>query len=335
MIVRIHQILFLFIVATGFAGCGTDPVTVDDNSSAIHQALKPKLTNHVATVSYPLQYLTQRIVGSDIKVDFTVGHRPTDQNWQPTEADVAILQQADLVIVNGPGATYANWLSRVSVSDSRVCNSCSDLALQDFVMVEDHKIVHQHGPEGEHSHPYMVAYTWLDPAIAKKQAKKILKDVAKTYPERAADFDSNYQALANDLDELSELLTSVGANNEKQVVSINPLFKFMTRAANVTDHHLLWLSNDDDGTRKRQLEKKLEEIRGDSISKLVFLIPANGAYGLEKSLGKNYAVELNLSPCFLDTLDQSPDSGDYLSVMRTNIDSLIMTLHQSAVEQKP
>ncbi len=335
MFVRIHQILFLLIVATGIAGCGTDPVAVEDKSSAIHQALKPKLTNHVATVSYPLQYLTQRIVGSDIKVDFTVGHRPTDQNWQPTEEDVAILQQADLVVVNGPGAVYADWLSRVSVSDSRVCNSCADLAIRDFVMVEDHKIVHRHGPEGEHSHPYMVAYTWLDPAIAKKQAKKIVKDLAKTYPERAEEFDSNYQALANDLDDLSELLTSVGADDEKQVVSINPLFKFMTRAASITDHHLLWLGNDDDGTRRQQLEKKLEDIRGASNSKLVFLIPANGAYGLEKSLGKNYAVELNLSPCLLDTLDQNPDTGDYLTVMKTNIDNLNMKLHQSAVEQRP
>ena len=322
---RTNQVFIAGLLIAFAIGCGDNTNGVPQDPSALHASLQTQLQNRVAAVSYPLQYLTQRITGTDLPVDFTVGHRPSDQNWQPSETDVAGLQKADLVIANGPGAIYADWLSRVSLSDSKVCNSCTNLSTKDFIMVEDHKIVHQHGPEGEHSHPYLVAYSWLDPAIAKKQAKRILSALSSTYPDKKESFEANFNALVKDLDQLSTELASLdsGAVTDSKVLAINPLTKFFTRAAKVNEQHLLWFDDQDDGKRKPQLEQMLKELRGDDATNSVILIyPKDGIYGLDKTLGDNFIEDFGLIDCPIETLDRTPESGDYLSVMRENIDAL-------------
>ena len=65
----------------------------------------------VVAVSYPLQYLTQRIVGDLIDVEYPVPQEVDDPSqWRPTRASVLAMQSAELVIANGAGADYAKWL---------------------------------------------------------------------------------------------------------------------------------------------------------------------------------------------------------------------------------
>ena len=98
------------------------------------------------------------------------------------------MQHAGLVVANGRGAEVAKWLETVSIPDSRLCNSATrGLALADYIAIEDLRMVHAHGPEGEHSHPTMVGNTWLDPAIAKKQSAYIAQELMRVFPERIAD----------------------------------------------------------------------------------------------------------------------------------------------------
>ena len=312
-------------------GCGcSDSATSGqrESTAAMHEALQPQLTKTVATVSYPLQYLTQRIAGPEINVICPGNDVLKGQNWQPSSADVADMQAADVIIANGPGAPYADWLNRISVSDDKICNSAGSLATKDFVMVKDHKIVHQHGPEGEHSHPYMVAHTWLDPAIAKKQAATIGARLSNLYPEQADSFQNNLVLLINDLDRLSDQLAilarsaSEGVGDSITVMTINPSLKFLTRAAGINDRHLLWFDAADDGQRKQQFESALKEIRGEAQQTVHLLIPVNVDLGISQTLGSddlsNYAVEVH----FIDAMDMAPPDGDYLSVMESNIKQL-------------
>ena len=119
------------------------------------------------------------------------------------------------------------------------------------------------------------------------------------------------------------------------VVSINPLLKFITRAATIEDHHLLWFQMDQGEAAKKQLDQRLKEVRGDTKRKLAFLIPTDGEYDLEESLGKDFATAFNIVPCFLDTLDRTPETGDYLSVMRENIELLKAAIREDIDEQTP
>ena len=68
---------------------------------------KRELTNRVVAVSYPLQFLTQRIATDDIVVEFPAGEADDPRVWKPTIEDISQMQKADLIITNGPGIDYA------------------------------------------------------------------------------------------------------------------------------------------------------------------------------------------------------------------------------------
>ena len=137
-----------------------------------HQVQRQR-TNRVVVASYALEYLTQRLVGDEIQVEFPAENSHDPSNWAPAVDDIAYMQRADLVIVNGSSAPFAQWLVQVTLPSSKICDSCEDIPLSKLIAVSDHRIVHSHGPEGEHSHAYMVPHIWLDPELAALQAKKI------------------------------------------------------------------------------------------------------------------------------------------------------------------
>ncbi len=230
------------------------------SEKAGRESKKQPLANRVVAVSYPLQFLTQRIVGDSIRVEMPIPADVDPQNWRPTRDAITDMQSADLIIANGTGATYANWLTTVSLPESKMVFSATrGLSLSDYIAVEDVTIVHSHGPEGEHSHATMVARSWLDPALAKQQAEYIAQQLKRVYPDLAEQFADNLKSLDAELDQLTEQLAAIKASNPSVVLTANPQLKFFTRAAGVTDRHLTWFEMPSPEQAKLDLEKVLDQ----------------------------------------------------------------------------
>jgi zinc transport system substrate-binding protein len=269
----------------------------------------------VVAVSYPLQFLTERIVGDSIKVEMPVPKEVDPQNWQPTRDAIATMQSADLIIANGNGATYANWLTTVSLPDSKLCFSATrGLSLSDYIPVEDVQVVHSHGPEGEHSHATMVARSWLDPAIAKKQSIYIAERLKNVYPDLSDQFDRNMKTLAADLDELTARMDQLKQEKSPAVISANPRVKFFTRAAGVNDQHLIWFELPSAEVAKSDLETLLAKIPEPQPTLILF---PNEAPGIELT---NVLTDAGLKPVLIDLVDQKPATGDFLTALRANIE---------------
>ncbi len=275
------------------------------------------LSNQIVAVSYPLQYLTQRIAGDSIDVTLPFPDGTIDpQNWRPSREAIGQMQAADLIIANGTGATYANWLTTVSVPDSKIRNTASrGLSLSDYIAVEDVTVVHSHGPEGEHSHPTMVARTWLDPAIAKKQAVYIAAELQAVYPDRAEEFVRHLKMLSDDLDQLSDQIKSIKRTDAHAIMTATPKLKFFARSVNLGDKHLTWFEPPN-AERARSDLKKILEIAQPRPALLLFdgTLPTSE---LEEILEEN-----GLTPIAIDLIDRKAESGDFLTQMRANIEAL-------------
>ncbi len=329
---HLAPILFAACVALAallITGCFPD---APPNIPGIPQRAK---SNRVAAVSYPLYYFTSRLLAdTDIEVEFPAEGAADPAKWQPPESAISGMQSADLVIAGGPGVPYAEWLNRVTLAKSRICNSADTLPTADFIMVADHAIVHRHGPEGEHSHPYMVPYSWMDPAIAAKQSERIANRLKTAYPDHADSIDSNLKLLGTELDQLSKQLVSAGASfgNEEEdkraaVLTANPKLKFFTRAAGVDDVHLLWLDELPDDMVE-QMDTKVadwnsanSEEEGDgepSEMRQIILWPAK----LIKPWSPGSPAVGGFDAVVIDLMDGSLVEGDYLSVMEDNIRDL-------------
>ena len=119
------------------------------------------------TTAYPIQYLAQRLAGNSISVECPAAETANPRIWEPGTADIGRMQSADLIITGGPALPYAEWLSKVSLPESKILNCSKALKIAEFVHIEDYRVVHQHGPGGEHSHALLIPHAWLDPALSK------------------------------------------------------------------------------------------------------------------------------------------------------------------------
>ncbi|MFT5299964.1 MAG: zinc transport system substrate-binding protein [Mariniblastus sp.] len=292
-------------------GCGqTD---LESNGNTNQRPLE--LTRTIVAVSYPLQYLTQRVAGPEFEVSFPIPADSDPQAWRPDRAAISNMQSADLIIANGTGATYAKWLTIVSLPDSKLRNTASrSLLLKDYIGVEDVSIVHSHGPEGEHSHPTMVARSWLAPAIAKKQAVYIAGELADVYPEHAALFDDNLQSLVVELDGLTSRLNAA-VSSVSGILTATPRLKYFSRATGIGyDQHLTWFKNPNVEQAKKDLDSLAKKHPDQSAQVILFddALPPQELVDV-LSAHKLKAIEISL-------IDRQPATGDFLTALRENID---------------
>ena len=292
------------------AGCSTGKVV---DSSKINSGSASDGRPRIIAVSYALQYLTQAIAGDGIEVQFPAAQADSPADWKPTAEQVAQIQSADLIVVNGPGPTYAHWLVRVSLPESRIVHASQNLPLADFIRVEDYRIEHQHGPEGKHSHAYLVPFTWLDPAVAGRQADQIAQALTARFPAQAATFQSNRKHLQDELTKLSQALAEVP---DRPVLATTPELQFLTRAAGAQESHLLWFAPPTiDAWRATERQAVKERI--DQTGARAMLVTRPLPRAIQTDLR---AMGLTLVP--IQLLDRPPADGDYLAAMADNIQRL-------------
>ncbi len=232
--------------------------------------------------NYPLAYFAQRIAGDRIDVQFLA---PPDEDpafWEPSDLQIAKLQNADKVLLNG--ATYEKWLSHVSLPDSILVDT-SEIFAPQFIEVKESS-THSHGKEGSHSHAGTAFTTWIDFA----------------------------QSLFAELDDLDRQMMSVSQEiGQQPILASHPVYHYLARRYRLQIESVLWEPETiPDEAAIRNLRALLTKHpakwmiwesspAGDSIAKL-------------KDLGIGSVV---FDPCA-----NRPEQGDWLSVMRQNVANL-------------
>jgi len=263
----------------------------------------------IVATSYPIQWVTQQIVGDAYQVSFPAGSSDHPDRWRPERNTIPEIQAADLIVCNGVAAPYAGWMKTVSLPSSKVVESASKgMSLADFISVEDIQIVHTHGPEGEHSHPTMVSRSWLEPAMLIKQSNCIAEQVCKLSPDDAVLFRAN---LAEVTSKLESIMPDAFPEQTPPVFAATPELKFLTRAAGVVDLHFNW----NEKTMLKEVETDLASKAKDESIKII-LFPQR----LE-ALANQIKPELQkrkLTPIFIDMLDREDVERDVVNRLEDN-----------------
>lgn len=277
----------------------------------------------VYVVNYPLKYMAERIAGGSVQI---VLPTPADEDpayWMPTSETIGAYQRADLVLLNGAG--YAGWVSKVSLRDSRLVDTSA--AFADRYIALDDDLLHSHGPEGEHSHKGMNFNTWLDPALAMLQAKKITEAFSAAAPERAASFEENFKTLQADLEALDTMLKEITAKSDRAppLVASHPVYDYLTRRYGWNVKSMHWEPDEmPDESQWADLQALLAEHPARSI--LWEAPPQEAIVGRLAKLGLTCVV---FYPC-----GNVPEDGDYLEVMRDNAERLRSVFQSRRVRAK-
>ena len=276
---------------------------------AIHSSLAAeKLTVYV--VNYPLQYFAERIGGEYVNVVFPVPADVDPAYWMPDMPTITAYQQADVILLNGAG--YARWINKVALPRFRMVNTSA--RFKDKYIEAAEILTHSHGSEGEHAHESLAFTTWIDFSLAARQAKAIAGALSRKRPDLRDIFQKNYAALEQDLMMLDNTIKQiVSENRTSPLVVSHPVYDYFARRYGLNIKSVHW-EPDQIPTHEQIME----------LNRILKEHPAKWMIWEGKPM-KESAERLKaigLDSLVFDPCGNTPDQGDFLSVMRQNFDNL-------------
>ena len=296
-------VLSIFVIFLVVAGCKNQENKKEITSAATERP-------EVYASNYPLYYFAQRIAGETIDLHFPARDLSDPSNWTPVGDTIASMQSADLILVNG--ASFEKWLMTVTLPAEKVVNTSH--SFEEQLLASGSSFTHSHGDEGEHAHEGTAFTTWMNLALAVKQAEQVKNALVQLQPEKQQEYDNNYNTLATELMNLHNAFQQSTAQKSKMVVAFShPVYQYLSDAYGIQGKSLHW---EPETPLDHEMIHEVEHLKeGEGISWLIWEgepLPEN----VEKlsSMGINSAV---ISP-----LGGMPEKGDFMGIMQKNLEML-------------
>ena len=261
----------------------------------------------VYVVNYPLQYFAERIGAEQVHVVFPA---PADEDpafWKPDVETIAAFQAADLILING--AAYARWLKTASLPKSKMIDT-SRRFKADYIEIQDTG-THSHGPTGQHSHAGTAFTTWLDFRQAAHQAQAVTEGLSRLLPEHKDTFERRYAELEQDLLALDERLDTIAARQRSRpLLASHPVYQYLAKRYGLNLQSVLWepevMPDDEEWQRLKSI------LQGHAGAWMLW-----EGDPLPTSADKLQA--LGVKSLVFDPCGNTPEQGDFLSVMQQNV----------------
>lgn len=265
----------------------------------------------VAVVNYPLKYFAERIGGDLIKVVFPIPANVDPAFWQAEPDGVLAFQAADVILLNG--ATYSKWLDRVSLPRKKLVDTSR--SFKERYLPVKRFTAHVHGPGGAHAHAGMAFTTWIDFRLAVEQAEAVQNALARLAPEQKDEFAASFADLKNDLLTLDRRIDEIVAIKRAQppFVASHPVYDYLARRYGLSIQSVLW---EPEEVPSAQQWAELQTILKDHPARWMIweVEPSSDSVAKLRSIGVESLV---FDPCA-----NIPDQGDYLTVMKQNVENL-------------
>ena len=295
MMTRLALLSLLFLLSA----CGEQ---VTSQPGLNEQAPKPQ----VVTSNYPLYFFASEIAGDVVDVQMP-DFDGDPAMWVPNAADIPQLQSADLIVINGAG--YESWLAFTSLDTNRLLDTTE--GIQDLLLPIENATLHQHGPEGKHSHEGSAFTTWLDPQIATEQARAIARGLSELVPAEAQTFKVRLALLENRLDELDQSFEQVFANLKDQpMVFSHPVYQYLQKRYGLNARSVHWEPDTEPGVKQwldfqnllREHPAKLMLWEGQPLPVMIERLQDQG-----------------IQSVVFDPVANQPVKGDYFVAMTANL----------------
>ncbi len=307
-------------VAVSFAvlgGCGSPSQPA--RPSAGGDASRPV----IYTVNYPLAYFAERIGGDHVRVVFPAPVGVDPAFWRPEGEVIRDYQTADLILLNG--ASFAQWAEHMALPRRRVVVTSRAFADQ-YIEIED-RVVHQHGPHGEHAHEGFAFTTWLDPQLALQQAQVIFEELIDRWPEHSAAFRAGWEALQDDWRELDEQLTAINAADQDQpLLASHPVYQYLEQRGGWNLVSLHW-----------EPDEMPEDEKWEDLRQILEDHPAAWMIWEAEPLAESRQrlADKGIDSVVFDPCSNVPVSGDLLSTMQNNFKQLQRVMDAEPLSSAP
>jgi zinc transport system substrate-binding protein len=210
------------------------------------------------------------------------------------------------------GATYAKWLATTSLPKTKIVNTSASFQNQ-YIEVKD-SVTHSHGPAGEHSHTGTAFTTWLNFRFAAQQAKAIEAALSRLLPAQQSTFAKQYASLEKDLMDLDTRIEALVASQRTQpLVASHPVYQYFATRYGLHLQSVLW-----------EPEVMPEDDQWNTVQALLAKHPAKWMIweGAPLAASVEKLQVLGVQSLVFDPCGNTPEQGDFLSVMQQNVANL-------------
>lgn len=268
---------------------------------------------------YPMYDFAVKIGGDKVTVAAMLPQGSEPHDWEPTPADIAALEKADVFIYNGAG--LEEWVDTVLEA-----HKGTDLVVVEAAAAVDilspEEDGHDHGGGNEnHSHSAADPHVWLSPGNACKQMEAICHAFAQADPDNAGYYQENFRRYAVELDALDkEFRDTLDPLPHKEIVVAHQAFGYLCHDYGLTQVGVRGFSPDGEPD-PGQMAQVIDYAREHNI-KVIFYEEAASA-GVAEAIAKEIGGTTDiLNPVELLTGEQQAAGDDYFSVMRQNLAAL-------------
>ncbi|MDO3701943.1 metal ABC transporter substrate-binding protein [Micromonospora sp. C28SCA-DRY-2] len=275
----------------------------------------------VVAAFYPLQFVAERVGGDAVTVSNLVkpGAEPHDLELNPRQ--VGQVTEAELVV-------YLKGFQ--PAVDEAVAQNAADRSF-DVTTVQPlldasaggHEHEHEGEGEGEEAGHADEAggkdpHLWLDPTRLATVADRLAERFGQADPDRAADYTARAATLRAELEKLdAEYSEGLKTCQRREIVVSHTAFGYLAERYRLEQIGLTGLSPEVEPAPQR-LAEVAEEAREHGATTIFFETLVS------PKVAETIAAEVGARTAVLDPLEglSADNGGDYLSVMRTNLETL-------------
>lgn len=194
----------------------------------------------VVTTLFPYYDFTRQIAGDHTELSMVIPAGMDSHSFEPTPADIRLIQNADLLICNG--GNMEQWVSRVL--DSLNTENLTVITMMDYVDVVEEEVVegmevsgheHEHGEEDHGGEPhsdedesrYEIEYDehiWTSPVNAMKISAVIAEKLEELDPEHEEIYKANAADYVDQLKKLDGSFRQIVSEKKRDIIIMGDKF---------------------------------------------------------------------------------------------------------------
>ena len=263
------------------------------NSSQSMILDEPKINEQkvVAIASFfPLYEFTKEIGREKVDVTLLVPSGVEPHDWEPTIKDLQLMQQADVIIINGIG--FENWIDNIDSinSDVKVVDTSIGISILE-------------------SDPHI----WLNPVMAQKQVENIVDSLSKVDPLNEKYYKQNGISYIKKLEELDNKISYELSSCKKDFIAFHDAFSYFAIQYDLNQHTVLKSNEPHEEPTSKSLENIINLAR-DLDSNVIFTEEA-----VDKRTSQVIANEIGGKVLTLSPLEIGDSQTDYIKKMEENL----------------
>jgi zinc transport system substrate-binding protein len=288
---KITALMIILLLTFSAFGCGKQTPKSGEGDLTVY------------TSFYVMYDFAKKIGGDKAEVINMVPAGTEPHDWEPSAADIAGLERADIFIYNGKGMEH--WTEDVlkTIGSNKLITVEASAGIEDV--------------QGDHSDPHV----WLSPMNAKKQMENIKDAFAEADPENAEYYEANFSKYSAELDALdAEFKSVIEPLPRRDIVVSHEAFGYLCKAYGLRQIAVEGLSPDSEPDAAR-VSDIIRFIKENNVKVIFFesLSSAKVAQTISANSGAKAEV---LNPLEGLTDEEIKNGEDYFSVMRKNLAAL-------------